>query len=116
MVLHIGGANARAAKLQTSYQNLSAAANTLNAASDKFSEAVSALDAALNHLSPGVTTWVTVNNVGDEESPWVRYEERLGFAKTNNRWGLSLCRVTINTNNDQEETTDAWLFNDAPRN
>ncbi len=109
-------ADARAAKLQASYQTLSTAASTLNAASDKFSEAVSALDAALNNLSPGVTAWVIVNTVSDEESPWMRYEQRLGFAKTNNRWGLSLCRVTINGNDgDKEDTTDAWLFNDAPR-
>ena len=109
-------ADARAAKLQTSYQNLSSASKTLNAASDKFSEAANALDEALNKLSPGVTAWVTINGWADDDAPWQRTEERLGFAKIHGRWGLSLCRVTMDGNTGEEETADSWLFNDGPRN
>ena len=112
---HTISADARSAKLQASYQNLSAAANTLNTASDKFSSAVSSLDEALNRLSPGVTVWITISSSTPEDMPGLEKEERLGFAKTNNRWGLSLSRVTVDNNKREEETTDAWLFNDAPR-
>jgi hypothetical protein len=45
---------ARSAKLQTSYQNLSAAATVLNAASDTFGDAIRTLDEALNVGSTGV--------------------------------------------------------------
>jgi hypothetical protein len=118
MALSIG-AEARSAKtsqLQTSFQNLADAATTLNKESDKFSGAISTLDEALNRLSPGVSTWVLVSRWAEEEEPWSSNEERLGFAKTNNRWGLSLSRVAVDLNSRQEETKDVWLFNDAPRN
>ncbi len=110
-------ADPRSAKLQTSYQNLSAAANTLNAASDAFGDATSTLDEALNKLNPGVTAWVTVSrSATQEDAPWETFEERLGYAKINGRWGLSLCTVTMDSNTGDEETQDSWLFNDAPRN
>src|SRR6266852_3794275 len=110
-------ADPRSAKLQTAYQNLSASANTLNTASDKFSDAAHALDEALNKLSPGVTAWITVTRrPTQDDAPYETEEERLGFAKINNKWGLSLCRVTRDNKADKEEITDQWLFNDAPRN
>jgi len=112
-------ADARAAKssqLQASFQNLAESANILNKESDKFSAAVGLLDEALNRLSPGVSAWVKVSSTSDENEPWMFYEERLGFSKTNNRWGLSLSRVLVDSNNGEEETKDLWLFNDAPRN
>lgn len=123
MALHYIGADARAAKvsqLQTSFQNLAESANTLNKESDKFSGTIGALDEALNRLSPGVSAWVNVSSCTPNiEEPWSQTEERLGFAKTNNRWGLSLSRVDINLNAPdefREEVRDTWLFNDAPRN
>ena len=65
-----------------------------------------------------MSAWITFDHwFHEDEAPGIRHEERLGFAKTNNRWGLSLCRVEIDTDeNDEESTSDAWLFNDAPRN
>ena len=116
-------ADTRAAKvsqLQTSFQNLADSANTLNKESDKFSGTIGALDEALNRLSPGVSAWVSVKKWGaNADEPYLCTEERLGFAKTNNRWGLSLSRVEINLNAPdemQESIQDTWLFNDAPRN
>jgi|ERR1700687_566784 len=107
--------SAKTSQLQTSFQNLAESAGTLNKESDKFSNLVVGIDEALNKLSPGVAAWVTLRSWADEETPWVRNEERLGFAKTNNRWGLSLGRVVVDTNTDHEEIKDVWLFNDGPR-
>ena len=111
-------ADARAAKisqLQTSFQNLAESANTLNKESDKFSNTIEAIDEALNRLSPGVSAWVTVSSIPDEQEQFFFYEERLGFAKTDARWGLSLSRVEVNANDGTEDVKDAWLFNHAPR-
>jgi hypothetical protein len=110
-------ADVRSAKLQTSYQNLSAAANTLNAASDAFGDAITTLDDALNKLNPGVTAWITISSSQtQDDAPWETFEERLGYAKVSGRWGLCLCNVTVDGSPEGgEETKDSWLFNDAPR-
>ena len=116
MALHIS-ADSRAAKLKTSFQNLSSASKILNDASDAFGGAITSLDEALNNLNPGVRAWVTVSSSGaDEDAPWLIFEERLGYDKTSGRWGLSLCTVTVNGPAGEEEAIDSWLFNDAPRN
>jgi hypothetical protein len=110
-------ADSRSAKLQRSFQNLSAAANTLNTATDAFGDAARTLDEAFNKLNPGVTAWVTVSSTSDDP-PWEIFEERLGYAKIGGRWGLCLCTVEIDARPDpfgSEETKDSWLFNDAPR-
>jgi uncharacterized protein YukE len=110
-------AEPRSTELQTSFQNLSVASKMLNDASDAFGEAATALDEALNDLNPGVTTWVTVGSSSDENTPWETEEERLGYAKTSGRWGLTLCTVTCDERGDGSEEIAAgpWLFNDAPR-
>src|SRR5437870_2712624 len=103
-------------KLQTSYQNLAAAANTLNAAYDTFGSAANTVEEALNKLDPGVTAWVTLStSMTQEDAPWEIFEERLGYGKANGRWGLTLCTVTKNEKGEKE-IKDSWLFNDAPRN
>jgi hypothetical protein len=109
-------ADARSAMLQASFQQLATASGTLNAASDNFSDAAQTLDEALNKLNPGVTAWIVITNFRQEHNPHEIRQERLGFAKINNKWGLGLCRVTMEDDTGEEETTDQWLFNDAPRN
>jgi hypothetical protein len=106
-------ADSRSAKLQASFQNLAAAASTLNSASEAFGDAMRTLDDAINKLNPGVTAWVTVSHSTDERG--LASEERLGYAKTNGKWGLTICSVTINPTDGSEETDDSWLFSDAPR-
>jgi len=103
------------ATLQASFQKLSAASQKLNTASNAFGDAIAGLDEALNNLNPGVTAWINVNSSQDENGSV--QEERLGYAKTNGRWGLSLCSVTFPSSQpDHEEVENSWLFNDAPRN
>jgi|SRR5439155_2339211 len=110
-------ADARSAKLQTAFQNLSAASRTLNLASDAFGESTRALDDSINKLNPGVTAWVTVSSSTLDENaiPPQFFEERLGYAKVSGRWGLILCTVTIDSEDGTEETNESWSFNDAPR-
>lgn len=108
-------ADLRSADLQNSFRKLSNAARVLNAASDSFGKATSTLDAALNELNPGVEAWVTIDSLSDDSTPWETIEQRLGYTKTNGRWGLTLCTVTKDERDDSEEIAGPWLFNDAPR-
>lgn len=109
-------ADSRSAKLKTSFQNLSSAAQMLNSASGAFSDAIVVLDEALNQLNPGVTCWITFDRWAlDEDRPWDTYEERLGYTKLSGRWGLSLRTATVNSQTGEEEFHDSWLFNDGPR-
>lgn len=38
-----------------------------------------------------------------------------GYSKIGNRWGVALCSRSGNSGAPDEETSEAWLFNDAPR-
>jgi|SRR5579863_1979424 len=111
-------AESRSAKLKTSFQKLSLASHTLNTASNVFGDAIITLDEAVNKLNPGVTAWVEVSSSSTSETGVPEYfVERLGYAKINGRWGLSLCTVKVLDLPDggNEELLDSWLFNDAPR-
>lgn len=108
-------ADSRSAKLKSSFQNLSAASLTLNTASNAFGSAISTLDDALSKLNPGVSAWVTVLSTSGEETPWETDEERLGYTKLKNRWGLALCTATLDQQEGTETVDEVWAFNDAPR-
>jgi hypothetical protein len=108
-------ADARAAKLQSSFQQLTVAASTLNQSSDQFGAAVSKLDSALTNLNLGVSAWFCYANYQDPEGSQYRTEEQLGYAKIGNRRGLALQIVAFDDVNDDYEVKDSWLFNDAPR-
>jgi hypothetical protein len=109
-------ADARSAKLQTSYQNLATASKTLNTVSDQFSEAIKSLDAALNKLSPGVSAWVEIKVSPHEEQATLINSEKLGFAKTHGVWGLCIWQGVRNLIDDEDvKTKEWWRFNDAPR-
>jgi hypothetical protein len=107
--------SATTAKTQSFYKELSAAASRLNHASDEFGGAAAEVDLALSNLNIGVAAWVKVCGGSDAERPWESTEERLGYDKVNGRWGLCLSIVQVDSNNDTEEITASWLFNDAPR-
>jgi hypothetical protein len=104
--------DSKIAKIQTHFQALSSAANSLNTASDELTKVVSVLDDALRKLNVGLPVWVTVSRWSDD----LRHgEDQIGYCKIGAKWGIALC----SSSNDEaggEETLDGlWLFNDAPR-
>jgi len=107
--------DARALKLQVSFQQLGVAASALNQSSDRFGAAVSKLDAALTALNLGVTAWFCYVNYQDPQGSQYRTEEQLGYAKIGNKRGLALQIVEFDDINDDYAIKDSWLFNDAPR-
>jgi len=100
-------------KVQAAYQQLSAAAITLNSASDELGKSVAALDAALKRLNLGITAWVTVDDY-DCPDPFYRADQ-VGYDKIGGKWGIGLRTISGNYTDPEHESSQEWLFNDASR-
>src|ERR1035438_8867986 len=101
--------------LQLSFQKLSQAANALNDSSETLGKAVIHLDIALSKLNLGVTSWICFYNIREDDSSQYHSEEQLGYAKIENKRGLSLRVVEFDDINNESHVESQWLFNDAPR-
>jgi len=101
-----------AERVQSSYLQLSAVASDLNAVSDQLGKYIAEVDDALKRLNLGVSVWVTIE--GNEDGPFY-WTEDLGYSKIDAKWGITLRTVSGNYARDNEESIEAWLFNDAPR-
>ena len=104
--------NTPAARVERAFKKLSAAAETLNSASDDLSKRIAPLDAAFKKLGLGVAAWVTISGNVDGSEWWSR---DLGYARVNGKWGIALRDISgdyQDPNNDDRET---WHFNEAPR-
>lgn len=100
-------------RVSSSYRQLSLAASHLNLVSDELGKSISVLDAALKKLNLGISTWSRLDRW---EDAFGNYSTRyLGYAKVNNRWGISLRTVAGNNTQPEEATVEEWLFNEAPR-
>ena len=101
-------------RVNSAFFKLSTAAKDLNNVSDELGRAITAIDAVLQRLNLGVAAWVAVH--GDRDEQGMNYWSRdIGYAKVNNRWGISLRSREGNYNWPDEEDCETWLFNDAPR-
>jgi hypothetical protein len=103
-------------RVEDSYRQLAAVASELNTVSDELGKSIEDLNAALRKLNLGVTAWVEVR-AGDNPTPddlsW--WSEDLGYAKVENRWGVALRKAFGDYNYPEEEQSESWQFNDAPR-
>jgi hypothetical protein len=100
-----------AQRVQTSFLQLSAVASDLNTVSDELGKCVNEIDAALKKLNLGVSVWVAVT--GEDNGPFY-WSEDIGYAKIDGKWGIAL-RTVSGCHPDDEERSEAWLFNDGPR-
>jgi hypothetical protein len=107
--------NSLTERVTASIKQLSLVATDLNKVSDELSQAIYAIDTVLQGLNIGVHTWITIHD--DNDMPESEYFSRrdLGYSKVGGRWGISLRAVTGNYSRPDEESTDSWHFNDAPR-
>jgi len=98
------------------YSDLKTVAADLNSASDELGKYIAEIDAGLKTLNLGITVWVEIRKGhGDfEQGDASFWSEKIGYAKCGGRWGICLSRtdgdVDINA-----ESTEVWLFNEAPR-
>ena|SRR6266853_714645 len=99
-------------RVQAAFRKLSAAATSLNAASDELGKTITELDAALKYLNLGVPAWVQI--CGNEDENGNYWTRSIGYARIGNQWGIALGTVSGNNNFDDADEEE-WLFNDAPR-
>ena len=107
--------DAKATKVQTNFQSLSATASSLNAASDELTRVVGTLDEALKKLNLGLTVWVTFADRSDEQDP-SRYDvDQIGYCRVSDKWGISLRHIWGHEAFDAHNEDGPWLFTNAPR-
>jgi hypothetical protein len=98
--------------VSSTFKELAKTAQALNSASDNLNKVIEKLGEALRILNIGVAAWVSFDQWSDEEMN--NGYSSIGYAKINNRWGITL---TSTSGNDQwpEERSMTWHFSDAPR-
>jgi hypothetical protein len=100
-------------RVQTSFKQLSIAATSLNSASDELGQVIGVLDAALKKLNLGVSAWVNLASNRDENGNY--WSRKLGYGKAAGKWGIALNTTAGNYDYPDEENSESWLFNEAPR-
>jgi hypothetical protein len=97
------------AAIQSSFQQLSAAASSLNAASDRLTKIINEIESVLKPLNIGLHCWVKMGpgwSAPDGSSGYYQ----LGYTKVSGKWGIALSEVS-----DYSDDDEVWAFNDAPR-
>jgi len=98
------------------YSQLLSVAEELNEVSDELGQCIAQIDASLKKLNLGITVWVRVDYwEADERGNHEFWEELLGYAKINGKWGVCLRRLDGNLCDPDAAAQEEWLFNDAPR-
>jgi hypothetical protein len=101
-------------RVQSSFQQLSAAAATLNTASDRLSKLVAELDSVLKPLNVGIDCWVDIGPVSMSPDGSGAYSEQIGYTKTGGKWGIAL-RTVEEFFQIGEHSIKEWAFSEAPR-
>ena len=102
-------------RAQQAFRQLSVAAITLNTASDKLGASVANLDAALKKLNLGISSWVHFREGSSGNGFYYSYQD-IGYAKIGGKWGLAIRTVSGDVRNLEDEDSEQWSFNEAPRN
>lgn len=101
-------------RVQTSFQQLSTAASTLNAESDQLTKQVAELDSALKPLNVGLVCWIDLPGGWTSPDHSESYSEQVGYAKVGGKWGISIRTVKC-WEFAEESKVEEYAFNDAPR-
>src|ERR1700733_8901048 len=98
-----------------SIQKLSLVATDLNSASDELGRAISNIDTVLQALNIGLPTWTRIQGGNGQPENDYYWHRDLGYAKIGSKWGIALRDVSGCDNSPEDESSESWLFNDAPR-
>jgi hypothetical protein len=101
-------------RVAASVKQLSLVSADLNQASNELGQAVSAIDAVLQTLNLGISTWFRYYS-GTDGSGDYYYNRDIGYAKHGNKWGVCLRSTSGYYPSPEDEECEIWLFNDAPR-
>jgi hypothetical protein len=101
-------------RVSSSFSKLSSAAKDLNNVSDELGRAISTIDLVLQRLNLGVPSWVVVVS-GDDRFDCDYWSRDIGYAKISGRWGIALRARSGDNRFPEDEASEMWVFNDAPR-
>ena len=99
-------------RVENSFKQLTSAAQALSSASDELGKVIRQLDASLKKLALGITVWVELSRSSDETQYWT---SELGYAKIDGKWGIALREIIGYHLDNEEDSSEVWAFNDAPR-
>jgi len=101
-------------KVQNSFRQLAAAAANLNTVSDDLGKPIAELEAALKKLNLGVVVWTRMEG-GNHEYAEAWWSRDIGYAKIGGKWGIALRICSGDFQNPDDDSEEAWQFNEAPR-
>src|SRR5579863_3510478 len=81
------------ARVQRSYEKLTAAAVSLNSVSDQLGRVVVELDAALKILNLGITSWIHFRSWSNDVE---HSSDQIGYARIGGKWGIAIRSVSGN--------------------
>ncbi len=101
-------------KVQNAFRALTAAAENLNSASDQLGKPIAELEFLLKKLNLGVVVWAPMEGAKHEfgETWWSR---DIGYAKIGGKWGIALRTCSGHFQHPDDDSEEAWQFNEAPR-
>lgn len=104
-------------RVATSFTQLSSAASELNSASNEIGQVVAGIDNFIQGLNLGIPTWEVVaqgdsHTAEDDPTYWIH---SIGYAKVNGKWGIALKTTHGDYRWPERESSDTWLFGEAPR-
>jgi hypothetical protein len=100
-------------RVQASYKQLAVAATNLNTASDELGRMVGILEKALKKLNLGISAWVAISKGDSHGTEW--WSRDIGYGKVGGKWGIALRTIAGSIQHPDEDSEEAWLFNEAPR-
>ena len=100
-------------RLSAVYKKLAASADALSQASDELARPIRQVELLIQQLNIGLDTWVKIASGADDDNDnyWRR---EVGYVKFWSGWELAIRRTTGSRSADQE-SSDTWPFNEAPR-
>ena len=99
-------------RIQNSYKQLSVAAINLNLASDELNNAIFLLEMALEKLNLKISAWARISG-NEQETMW--WSRDVGYTEIRDKWVIALRSTSGDLQYPDEDSTETWSFNRAPR-
>jgi hypothetical protein len=100
-------------RVATAFRELATSSKNLNDALGEWNASISALNVALKKLDIQVSAWHQIASGDDELQNFWRRE--IGYSKVGDHWCIALKRTWGDYTNPDDEGSEIWRFEDAPR-
>jgi len=95
-------------------EELSAASEVLNVASDELGKPIPALNDFLKNLNLGIATWVKFEG-GEDDLANTYWQNSIGYSRVKGKWGIVISKEIGNLADPDHGDYEAWHFHEAPR-